>query len=341
MAMHTREFDYILPPERIAQSPLPDRLSAKLLYLPKVNDSLQDLSVRDLPSLLQPGDLLVFNDSKVFRARLQATRTGGTAPFEVFLLRPEEETWLALIKNSKRLSVGDVITLPEETPAMIVNKETDGVIRLKIERSIQEVFALCERSGEIPTPPYVEQKITDADSYQTVYAKHVGSVAAPTAGFHFTSELLETLKNKGVQIAYATLHVGLGTFRPMQDGTLDEHVMHTEWVSVSKETVETINQTKQAGGRVIAVGTTSCRSLESAAATGTLTPFEGMTNLFIRPGYTFRVIDGLMTNFHLPKSTLLVLVSALAGRERVLAAYQHAIKEHYRFYSFGDAMLIV
>lgn len=339
--MHTSEFEYSLPPERIAQHPLEDRLAAKLLYLPRSSGACQSLTIRDLPSLLQPGDLLVFNDSKVFRARLQATRSGGTAPFEVFLLRPEQDTWLALIKHSKRLSIGDSIVLPEDTVATILAKEVDGVIRLKIETSASEVFALCDRCGEIPTPPYVEAKITDTNSYQTVYAKNVGSVAAPTAGFHFTQALLEKLTQQGVNIAYVTLHVGLGTFRPMQDGSLDEHVMHSEWVSVSEETVQMINSTKQNKKRVIAVGTTSCRSLESAAADGTLQPFEGMTNLFIRPGYPFRVIDGLVTNFHLPKSTLLVLVSALAGRERVLKAYEQAIKENYRFYSFGDAMLIL
>jgi S-adenosylmethionine:tRNA ribosyltransferase-isomerase len=339
--MHTRDFDYELPADHIAQHPLADRSSAKLLYLPRAENSLTDLQIRDLPSLLKEGDLLVFNDSKVFRARLQATRTGGTAPFEVFLLRPEGDIWFALIKHSKRVSIGETILLPEETPATILQKDPDGVIQLRIKKSTPEVFALCDRAGEIPTPPYVAEKITDTNNYQTVYAKHLGSVAAPTAGFHFTGELLAELKARGVKTAFVTLHVGLGTFRPMQDGTLDAHVMHEEWVSVSQETVDTINATKQAGGRIIAVGTTSCRSLESAAHTGELQAFEGMTNLFIRPGYQFRVIDGLLTNFHLPKSTLLVLVSALLSRERILEAYQHAIEHDYRFYSFGDAMLIL
>lgn len=339
--MHTSEFDYLLPPERIAQFPLADRPSAKLLQLPRMEGLFKDLHVRDLPALLNPGDLLVFNDSKVFRARLQATRVGGTAPFEVFLLRPESDTWLALIKRSKRLSVGETITLPEDTAATILAKEADGVIRLKVSKTTTEVFALCDRTGDIPTPPYVTEKISDPNSYQTVYAKQVGSVAAPTAGFHFTKELLTELTEKGIRCAYVTLHVGLGTFRPMQDGPLEAHVMHSEWVSVSQETVTAIEETKKQGGRVVAVGTTSCRSLESAAQNGTLTPFEGMTDIFIHPGYTFNVIDGLVTNFHLPKSTLLVLVSALAGRERTLAAYEHAIKEQYRFYSFGDAMVIL
>ncbi len=339
--MHTRDFDYELPADHIAQRPLENRLDAKLLYLPRQTGALKDLHIRDIPSLFNAGDLLVFNNSKVFRARLQATRVGGTAPFEVFLLRPEEGTWLALIKNSRRLNVGDVITLPEETAAKIVAKEEDGVIRLAFDLSISDVFALCDRAGEIPTPPYVEGKIEDPKDYQTVYAEHVGSVAAPTAGFHFTEGLLAQLKTQGVNFAYVTLHVGLGTFRPMQDGVVEDHVMHTEWVSVPTETVEAVQRTRQAGGRVIAVGTTTTRSLESASHTGTLAPFEGMTQLFIRPGYTFKAIDGLVTNFHLPKSTLVVLVSALAGRERVMEAYQHAIQEHYRFYSFGDAMIII
>lgn len=339
--MHTREYDYELPPDRIAQHPLEDRLSAKLLSLPRKEGDLQDFHIRDLPNLLQPGDLLVFNDSKVFRARLEATRAGGTAPFEVFLLRPDGDDWLALVKRSKRLSIGEVILLPEQTEARILAKETDGVIRLKIDKTTSDVFALCDRAGSIPTPPYIEETLTDPSSYQTVYAKHIGSVAAPTAGFHFTKALLADLQIKGVKLVFITLHVGLGTFRPMQDGVLDNHTMHTEWASVSEETVNVIKETTSQGGRVIAVGTTSIRSLESAAQTGTLAPFEGMTNLFIRPGYSFHVIDGLITNFHLPKSTLMVLVSALAGRERVLAAYKHAIDQGYRFYSFGDAMMIL
>lgn len=339
--MHTRDFDYELPADHIAQRPLENRLDAKLLYLPRQIGALQDHYIRDIPSFFNAGDLLVFNNSKVFRARLQATRVASTTPFEVFLLRPEASTWLTLIKNSRRLNVGDVITLPEQTAAKIVAKEADGVIRLAIDLSIGEVFALCDRAGEIPTPPYVEGKLEDPKDYQTVYAEHVGSVAAPTAGFHFTEGLLADLKARGVNFAYVTLHVGLGTFRPMQDGVVEDHIMHTEWVSVSEETVRSIQDTKKAGGRVIAVGTTTTRSLESASQSGVLSPFEGMTQLFIRPGYTFKAIDGLITNFHLPKSTLIVLVSALAGRERVLEAYQHAIQEHYRFYSFGDAMLIV
>ncbi len=339
--MHTSEFDYHLPEDRISQAPLTDRTSAKLLRVDRETGSLEDLHIRDLPEQLKSGDLLVFNDSKVFRARLIAERANGTQPFEVFLLRPEGSDWLALIKKSKRLKIGETIVLPENTTAEIIAKEDDGVIRLRFHKTAAEIFELCDRTGEVPTPPYVSAPLKDLKDYQTVYAKHLGSVAAPTAGFHFTETLLNTLKARGINIAYITLHVGLGTFRPMKDGNLNQHIMHSEWVSVSQETTQLIEATKKNGGRVIAVGTTSTRSLESAAKDGTLKPFEGMTNLFIQPGYTFRVIDGLITNFHLPKSTLLVLVSALANREVILNAYAHAIAHHYRFYSFGDAMLII
>lgn len=339
--MHTSEFDYHLPEDRIAQAPLADRSAAKLLRVDRETGGLEDLHIRDLPEQLKSGDLLVFNDSKVFRARLMAERANGTQPFEVFLLRPEESDWLALIKKSKRLKIGETIILPENTTAEIIAKEDDGVIRLRFHKTAAEIFELCDRTGEVPTPPYVSAPLKDPKDYQTVYGKHLGSVAAPTAGFHFTETLLNTLKARGVNIAYITLHVGLGTFRPMKDGNLNEHIMHSEWVSVSQETTQLIEATKKNGGRVIAVGTTSTRSLESAAKDGILKPFEGMTNLFIQPGYTFRVIDGLITNFHLPKSTLLVLVSALANREVILNAYAHAIAHHYRFYSFGDAMLII
>lgn len=339
--MHTSDFDYQLPDDRIAQAPLADRTAAKLLRLNRNTGDLQDLHIRDLPDQLKSGDLLIFNDSKVFRARLMAEREHGTQPFEVFLLRPEENDWFALIKKSKRLTIGETITLPEHTRAQIIAKEDDGVIRLRFDKPPAEIFALCDRTGDVPTPPYVSAPLKDPKDYQTVYAKHLGSVAAPTAGFHFTEALLEELNTRGVRVAYVTLHVGLGTFRPMKDGDLNEHIMHSEWVSVSQETIELIKTTKQAGGRVIAVGTTSTRSLESAAKDGTLKPFEGMTNLFIQPGYAFRVIDGLITNFHLPKSTLLVLVSALANREAILKAYTHAIEHSYRFYSFGDAMFII
>lgn len=340
-AMLTSEFDYLLTPDRIAQHPLKERTDAKLLHLSKDGADLTDLHVRDLPNLLQAGDLLVFNDSKVFKARLSAKRQKNIGIYEVFLLRPEGDIWYALIKRSKKLDLGDVLMFANNVNAQIVKKELDGVISLRFSVETSEVFALCDVYGDVPTPPYVAESSENEADYQTVYAKNVGSVAAPTAGFHFTQELLKTLSAKGVKFAYVTLHVGLGTFRPMQDGELDAHIMHSEWVSVSAETVEAINQTKAINGRVIAVGTTSVRSLETASQTGTLAPFEGMTNIFIRPGYTFKTIDGLMTNFHLPKSTLLVLVSALVGREQVLKAYQHAIESEYRFYSFGDAMLIL
>lgn len=340
-AMLTSEFDYLLTPDRIAQHPLKERTDAKLLHLSKQGTGLADLHVHDLPTLLQKGDLLVLNNSKVFRARLSAKRQKNIGIYEVFLLRPEGDVWFALIKRSKKLDLGDVLMFANNVTAEILKKDLDGVISLRFSVETAEVFALCDTYGDVPTPPYVTEPLDDETTYQTVYAKHVGSVAAPTAGFHFTPALLEALTTKGVRLAYVTLHVGLGTFRPMQDGELEAHVMHSEWVSVPQETVDAVNETHAKQGRVIAVGTTSVRSLESAAETGTLAAYEGLTNIFIKPGYTFKVIDGLVTNFHLPKSTLLVLASALAGRERILAAYQHAIENNYRFYSFGDAMLIL
>ena len=342
--MHTSDFEYLLPADRIAQHPLADRTSAKLLVLPRVGqalEQLEDAHVRDLPHLLRAGDLLVFNDSKVFRARLSAKKRSGSAIFEVFLLRPEGDIWQALVKRSKKLELGDHLFFADAISAEVIHKQPDGVVQLRFSVDVASVFALCEQYGEVPTPPYVQQTAENDTDYQTIYAKHVGSVAAPTAGFHFTDALMQELRAKGVEFAYVTLHVGLGTFRPMQDGSLGEHVMHSEQVSVSQTTIDAIHATKKRGGRVIAVGTTSTRSLESAASSGELKAYEGMTDIFIQPGHTFHVIDGLLTNFHLPKSTLLVLVSALAGRERVLAAYQHAIENNYRFYSFGDAMLIV
>lgn len=338
--MRTDLFDYTLPPEQIAQFPLPVREQAKLLSLDRKTGAVHDHHIADLPDLLQPGDLLVFNNSKVFNARLEGYQHRQT--FEVFLLHPEGERWSALVRGLKKLAIGDDIIFADESTATLVQKDLDGVAWLDFHRPIEAVFELCEKHGQVPTPPYVKTTVTNASDYQTVYAEPRGSVAAPTAGFHFTPALLETLRARGIQQAFLTLHVGLGTFRPMQSETLEEHQMHAEWINVSKEVVAQIEATKRAGHRVIAVGTTTTRALESAAqATGSLQPFQGFTNIFITPGFIFRVIDGLVTNFHLPKSTLLVLVSALAGREHVLAAYQHAVTTNYRFYSFGDAMLIL
>ena len=341
--MRTDLFDYELPPEQIAQSPLIPREQAKLLVMNRANGTWQDCHIFDLPNLLQPGDLLVFNNIKVFKARLMATHAGtsGSKRHEVFLLHPNGTVWSALVRGTKSIHINDTLTFADGSEATLLEKEDDGVVRLDFHHTATEVFDLCERYGQVPTPPYVQASTENDSAYQTVYAKEVGSVAAPTAGFHFTPALLDSLKEKGISQAFVTLHVGLGTFRPMQSDELEEHKMHSEWASVSAETIAQINATRAAGHRVIAVGTTATRALESAALDGTLKPFEGHTNIFITPGHTFRAIDGLLTNFHLPKSTLLVLVSSLIEREQLLRAYKHAIKEHYRFYSFGDAMLIV
>lgn len=336
--METSLFDYHLPPERIAQHSVEPRDQAKLLLLDRKTGGLRDRHIFDLPNLLKEGDLLVFNDSKVFRARLHGKRAGRT--HELFLLNARENgegQWSTLISNAKKLREGDLLTLADGTNATLVLKNVaEGTCTLNFHRSNAEVFALTEAHGEIPTPPYVDGSDMKTEDYQTVYAKNVGSVAAPTAGFHFTPELLKALKEKGIQQAFVTLHVGVGTFRPVKAENVRDHVMHKEWVQLPETTARAINRTKEHGGRVIAVGTTTLRVLETFhGKTG-----EGWTDIFITPGYGITTVHGLITNFHLPKSTLLMLVSALAGREHVLAAYDHAIKNNYRFYSFGDAMLI-
>lgn len=340
--MDTSLFDYVLPGERIAQSSVEPRDHARLLVLDRADAPFTDQHMFDLPSWIHSGDLLVFNDSKVFRARLQAKQRRHDRSFEIFLLHPQEDLWVCLARPMRYLLPGDELVFAEGVIARVIDKDPqEGTMRLRFALSAQEVFAFTDRVGDVPTPPYVDATKAVSDSYQTVYAKHVGSVAAPTAGFHFTEELLARLEAAGVERTFVTLHVGLGTFRPMKSDCLEEHRMHEEWANVSPETVQRIQDTKKRGGRVIAVGTTAVRALESAAATGELRPFSDYTRLFITPGYTFRVIDGLLTNFHLPKSTLLVLVSTFAGIERIKHAYQHAIEQAYRFYSFGDAMLIL
>jgi len=352
-------FDYHLPAERIAQTPISRRDQAKLLVVDRATETWCDEYIFRLPELLTPGDLLIFNDSKVFKARLHVKDAAGRV-FELFLLRPNGEHWEALLHQAKKIHEGEALTLPDGTAVHLIEKQTDGTVLVKFSCSTDEVFSLCDKFGEVPTPPYVKQTLQDSDRYQTIYAKEIGSVAAPTAGLHFTPDLFEKLEKRGVKKAFVTLHVGLGTFRPIKTETLEEHEMHSEWANVPQETIDLIQETKKNGHRVIAVGTTATRALESMAqgtdmsegtgghSEGTgghvgppLRPFSGFTNIFITPGYQFRVIDGLLTNFHLPKSTLLVLISAFAGREFMLRAYEHAIEEKYRFYSFGDAMLIV
>jgi S-adenosylmethionine:tRNA ribosyltransferase-isomerase len=339
MSTNTDLFDYPLTPEMIAQTPVEPRDAAKLLVMDKKEGLLSDKHISDLPNLLRAGDVLVFNDSKVFKARLMAIQ--GDRSFEVFLLGPVDRGWQALIKPLKKLKDGDRLHFEDGTEATLLCRDEDGIALLDFARSTEDVFAIADRLGAVPTPPYLPQQ-KNLDRYQTIYAKTMGSVAAPTAGLHFTPRLMAMLKEKGVMTAFVTLHVGLGTFRPMQTKTIEEHKMHKEWASIPKETIEMIRQAKREGRRVIAVGTTSTRTLEAwALSDQDAVHWSSSVHLFIMPGFSFRVIDGLLTNFHLPKSTLLVLVSAFMGRESMLRAYAHAREYGYRFLSFGDAMLIV
>ncbi|MFA6099279.1 MAG: tRNA preQ1(34) S-adenosylmethionine ribosyltransferase-isomerase QueA [Patescibacteria group bacterium] len=372
--MLTQDFWYDLPSGSIAQTPIRPRDHSKLMVLDCQKAQINHQHFYDLPSLLRPGDLLVWNDTKVFRARLTARKylvghaelvsasheadgTGilkrvqddGKKEFEVFLLRPQANDWLALIKPAKKLGTGEGLVFAEDVRAKLVDKLPDGSVLLHFEITNEQVFAFADHHGQVPTPPYVKQS-ENLDDYQTVYAQKTGSAAAPTAGFHFTPELIEKLKSQGINFATVTLHVGLGTFKPIKTEKLEDHIMHEEWIEVPQETSDMIDETKRRGGRVIAVGTTTVRSLESGVQ-------NGFTKIFITPGYKFKIVDALITNFHLPSSTLIVLVSAFAqfrtnrtlkdvfrtredGRKFILKAYDEAIKNNYRFYSFGDAMFI-
>jgi S-adenosylmethionine:tRNA ribosyltransferase-isomerase len=339
--MHIDDYDYTLPKELIAQYPKAQRTDSRLLYLYRLSGEVEDCQFEDLFELLNPGDLLVLNNSKVMPARLYGRKaTGGKV--ELLLERVISTTEvLSHVKVSKALKPGGVIALNDVVK--LVMQERDGALyRFKLEGA-DDVFQVMEQFGHMPLPPYMEREdeLSDQSRYQTVYARYDGSVAAPTAGLHFNEALLNRLGNKGVQVAELTLHVGAGTFQPIKVGDIKEHVMHQEWFEVSQSVCEQIMLTKQRGGRVIAVGTTTVRSLETAALSGKLQPYQGETDIFIYPGFNFQVIDGMVTNFHLPRSTLLLLVSAFASREKVLAAYSHAIEQQYRFFSYGDAMLIV
>lgn len=331
-------FDFTLPPERIATHPAEPRDSAKLLH---VGESLSDRIVRDLPSLLSPGDILVFNNSRVIPARLFTTM--GEKQIEVLLhqARPDG-TWHAFARPAKKLKPGMLVEFAENFTATIEGRTDDGQVILRFTRPAT-LFDDLRAHGHMPLPPYIERADTEADkqSYQTMYAAHDGSVAAPTAGLHFTPELMAALDQRGVQQAYVTLHVGAGTFQPVKVDDTDEHVMHKEWIELTQEAADAINEARRAGGKVVAVGTTSLRILESvAAADGTLTAHSGETGIFITPGYRFKLVDKLMTNFHLPRSTLFMLVAAFAGLDRMQAAYVHAIARDYRFYSYGDTSLL-
>ncbi|MCI8871098.1 MAG: tRNA preQ1(34) S-adenosylmethionine ribosyltransferase-isomerase QueA [Lawsonibacter sp.] len=339
--MKTADFDFYLPEELIAQTPLERRDASRLLTLDRRTGETGHRHFYELPALLRPGDCLVMNDSRVLPARLIGRRpTGGVC--EVLLLTDRGEgLWECLVRPGRKLKQGARISFGEDELTAVVEEEIEDGKRLVRFRWQGIFLEVLERLGKMPLPPYIKAELRDRERYQTVYSRVSGSAAAPTAGLHFTPDLLKQLEGMGVKLCYITLHVGLGTFRPVKAEDLRDHEMHAEFCQISQEAADRINETRQSGGRVICVGTTSCRTLESfAAEDGTLSPRSGWTNIFIYPGYRFKALDGLITNFHLPQSTLLMLVSALAGREHVLAAYQEAVRERYRFFSFGDAMLI-
>jgi len=347
--MDVNAFDFQLPEELIAQSPLEDRTASRLLTLDRSNGAIVHGHFSDIPQLLQPGDLLVLNDTRVIPARIFGVKRDTGAKVELLLLKSlGHDRWETLVKPGKRLRAGVVLEFGKEDgkPAQLTAYiEEEGemgarTVRFEYDGIFNEVL---DQLGQMPLPPYIKEQLSDRDRYQTVYAKHDGSAAAPTAGLHFTDHLLASLEQQGIELAYVTLHVGLGTFRPVSVEQVEEHRMHSEYYRLNARTANQINETKKRGGKVVAVGTTSCRTLESAAAKSggaPLTEAEGWTDIFIYPGYRFQVVDALVTNFHLPKSTLLMLVSALAGRDNVMRAYREAIEHEYRFFSFGDAMFI-
>ena len=341
--MKKEDFYFKLPEELIAQDPLEDRSASRLLVLDKESGKIEHRMFRDIKAYLKPGDCLVINDTKVIPARLIGSKIGTDAKIEILLLkRKENDIWETLVKPGKKAKPGTKISFGE---GLLIGEVIDVVEegnRL-IQFSYQGIFEeILDQLGQMPLPPYITHQLEDKNRYQTVYAKHSGSAAAPTAGLHFTPELLKEIKESGVDIAHVTLHVGLGTFRPVKVENIQEHHMHSEFYHIEASEAEKINLAKRGGHRIICVGTTSCRTIESAAKPdGTLSECSGWTEIFIYPGYQFKVLDCLLTNFHLPESTLIMLVSALAGREHVLHAYEEAVKEQYRFFSFGDAMLIV
>lgn len=341
--MSVKDYDYELPKELIAQDPLEDRSSSRLMVLDKTTGEFEHKVFKDITDYLMPGDCLVVNNTKVIPARLYGVKEGTEAKIEILLLkRRENDIWETLVKPGKKAKPGTKIIFGEGllTGEVIdIVEEGNRLIQFHYDGIFEEIL---DRLGQMPLPPYITHQLKDKNRYQTVYAKYDGSAAAPTAGLHFTPELLQKVKDMGVEIAEVTLHVGLGTFRPVKEENVLEHHMHSEYYMISKEAAEKINHAKESGHRVIAVGTTSTRTMESAAdENGRLKETSGWTEIFIYPGYQFKVIDGLITNFHLPESTLVMLVSALAGREHVLHAYEEAVKEKYRFFSFGDAMLII
>ena len=340
--MKTSDFYYDLPPELIAQTPLEKRDESRLLCLDKATGEWSHHHFYELPDFLRAGDCLILNNSRVLPARLLGRRLPGGGACEVLLLQDKgDKVWECLVRPGKHLREGARVSFGDgELTAEIAEVLPDGnrLVRFDYNGIFLEVL---ERLGKLPLPPYIKEELQDQERYQTVYSKVNGSAAAPTAGLHFTPELLERIAAKGVGVGYVTLHVGLGTFRPVKEDEIEQHDMHSEYCTIPQETADLINRTKANGGRVICVGTTSCRTIESwAGEDGTMTATGGWTNIYIYPGYRFKVMDALVTNFHLPESTLIMLVSALAGREHVLAAYEEAVRERYRFFSFGDAMFI-
>ena len=341
--MKRQDFYYDLPEELIAQDPLEDRSSSRLLVLDKETGAASHHIFKEITGYLKEGDCLVINDTKVIPARLIGAKEGTGAKIEVLLLkRKENNIWETLVKPGKKAKVGTRIVFGEGLlvgEVVGIVEEGNRLVKFEYEGIFEEIL---DQLGQMPLPPYITHQLEDKNRYQTVYAKHTGSAAAPTAGLHFTPELLKEIEEKGIDIARVTLHVGLGTFRPVKVDEITDHHMHSEFYQVDEEAAKKINRAKDSGHRVICVGTTSCRTIESAAdETGHFKPTSGWTEIFIYPGYKFKILDGLITNFHLPESTLIMLVSALAGREHVLAAYEEAVQERYRFFSFGDAMLIV
>ena len=341
--MKTSDFFYELPEELIAQDPLEDRTASRLLVLDRKADKLEHKIFSDVIDYLKPGDCLVINNTRVIPARLIGEKEDTGGKVEILLLkRRENDIWESLVKPGKKLRPGARVTFGDgrlKAEILEIAEEGNRLVKFYYEGIFEEIL---DSLGEMPLPPYITHKLEDKEMYQTVYAKFDGSAAAPTAGLHFTNELLEEIRQKGIKIASVTLHVGLGTFRPVKVEDVNNHHMHTEWYEVNKEASDIINETKKNGGRIICVGTTSCRTIESVAdENGLMSAKTGETDIFIYPGYKFKVMDGLITNFHLPESTLVMLVSAFAGKERVLSAYETAVKERYRFFSFGDAMILI
>ena len=340
--MKTSDFNYELPEELIAQTPLERRDASRLMTLRRTDGALEHHHFYELPDFLKPGDCLILNNSRVLPARLLGQRLPGGGACEVLLLIDRgEKTWECLVRPGRKMKPGTHLSFGGGELTAEVTEELPGgnrLVRFNYEGIFLEVL---ERLGKMPLPPYIKEELQDQERYQTVYSKVLGSAAAPTAGLHFTPELLEKIAAMGVGIGYVTLHVGLGTFRPVKEDDIESHPMHSEYCVISQETADLINRTRAAGGRCICVGTTSCRTLESfAREDGHMEPSAGWTDIFIYPGYKFKVMDGLVTNFHLPESTLIMLVSAFAGREHILNAYNEAVRERYRFFSFGDAMFL-